>query len=215
MIKAVVFDLDGVLVNTEPLFFRAAQLAFQDLNIPFEEKDYAHYWTQKGQGAVDYIKEKNIEVDYPEFRFRAKVYYINSLEEGFEVMAGAEKVLITLHRQLPLGLATSSSRDYLNIIFGKTGFHKYFQTTLAGDEVKNRKPDPEQFLTISEKLQTEPNNVLVIEDAEKGLIAAKKAGMKVVAIPNSYTKDGDFGKADFVLDNLEDVTVNLVKSIKS
>ena len=112
-----------------------------------------------------------------------------------------------------LALATNSFFQYTDIILQKTNIKQFFEIIVTRDNIKNLKPDPEIFIKTAELLKTEGSNCVVLEDAQKGIEAAYAAGMKSIAIPNIYTFDNDFSKADLILNSLKEINHKTIKEI--
>jgi len=115
--------------------------------------------------------------------------------------------------EFPLALATASYRHDAEEIFSLTNIDRYFKHIITADDVSQTKPNPEAFLLAAQQLNIKPANALVLEDAEKGIIAAHKAGMYSIAVPTDYTRNNDFSLADKVVSNLGEVTLDLIASL--
>jgi HAD superfamily hydrolase (TIGR01509 family) len=115
---------------------------------------------------------------------------------------------------LKLALVTSSYRDSTAEVLGAVGVARYFEVVITGDDVARPKPDPTCFLLAAGRLGVIASECLVLEDAEKGIIAADSAGMFSVAVPNSFTAGNDFSRAMRVLSSLDDVTEELLAAMR-
>jgi beta-phosphoglucomutase-like phosphatase (HAD superfamily) len=112
-----------------------------------------------------------------------------------------------------MALASSSMRPLLEAAIGKFGIGRHFSAILSGDEVQNGKPHPEIFLKAAKLLGVEPEHCVVFEDAPHGVLAAKRAGMKCIAIPNPFTSPEKLQQADRILGHLGEVDERLVQSL--
>jgi len=213
MLESILFDMDGLLVDTEPILCKAVINALENQGIKLTEKEYFSHWTRNGRNIKDFIKEKNIDVDIEKYRKDKNGNYFSLIKNSPLLMDGAKDRVTELSQFYELGLVSSSSKDMIKIIIQTTKLQKYFSVIVASEDVKKEKPSPDSFLLAAQLLNIKPENCVVIEDAEKGIIAAKTAGMKAIAIPNLYTKDNDFSKADLVLDNLSQLTKEIIESI--
>jgi len=213
MIKSILFDMDGLLVDTEPVLCKAVINALENQGITLTEKEYFSHWTRKGGSIKDFIKEKNIEVDIEKYRKDKNENYFSLIKNSPLLMGGAKDRVTKLSKFYELGLVSSSSKDMIKMIIQTTKLQKYFSVIVASEDVKREKPFPDSFLLAAQLLNIKPEGCIVIEDAEKGIIAAKTAGMKAIAIPNLYTKDNNFSEADLVLDNLSQLTKEIIESI--
>ncbi|MCK5177467.1 MAG: HAD family phosphatase [Candidatus Aenigmarchaeota archaeon] len=212
MIQGILFDMDGVLVDTEPLHCRGVIEALKKYNVILTEEKFYELWTRRGGGIADFVKEKNISADPNIIREEKRKIYRKLLEKELKMYDGVDKTLCQLSEKYPLALVTASRRKDADLILNMTQIKKYFNWTVTNDDVKHRKPDPEGFLLAGKKLNINPENLLVIEDAQKGIIAAHKAGMKSVAIPNKYTTQNDFSLAGKIINSINDLTFDLIEN---
>ena len=206
MIKSLLFDMDGVLVDTEPIMARVVALALADQGLHVTELEYYDNWTKKGKGIADFIKEKNISFDFDRYRSTRNKIYLESLKTNIPIFDGAKETIAELSKTYKLGLVSSSSRVFVHFILKSTDLEKYFFTIITAEDVEKEKPAPDCFLLAAERLAVEPEECVVIEDAEKGILAAKNAGMKAIAIPNKSTSDNDFSCANLILESIKSLT---------
>jgi HAD superfamily hydrolase (TIGR01509 family) len=206
MIKSLLFDMDGILVDTEPIMARVVALALADQGLHVTELEYYDNWTKKGKGIADFIKEKNISFDFDRYRSTRNKIYLESLKTNIPIFDGAKETIAELSKTYKLGLVSSSSRVFVHFILKSTGLEKYFFTIITAEDVEKEKPAPDCFLLAAERLAVEPEECVVIEDAEKGILAAKNAGMKAIAIPNKSTSDNDFSCANLILESIKSLT---------
>jgi len=206
MIKSLVFDMDGILVDTEPIMARVVALALADQGLHVTELEYYDNWTKKGKGIADFIKEKNISFDFDRYRSTRNKIYLESLKTNIPIFDGAKETIAELSKTYKLGLVSSSSRVFVHFILKSTDLEKYFFTIITAEDVEKEKPAPDCFLLAAERLAVEPEECVVIEDAEKGILAAKNAGMKAIAIPNKSTSDNDFSCANLILESIKSLT---------
>ncbi len=200
--------MDGILVDTEPIMARAVKLALADQGLYLAEQEYYDHWTKKGKGILDFIAEKNFPIDVNKYRSTRNTIYFDSLKNNIPLISRVKETLAELSKAYKLGLVSSSNGEFVKFILKSAGIEKYFLTIISSDDVKKEKPAPEGFLLAAKNLQTEPNECIVIEDSEKGVLAAKNAGMKVIAIPNEYTRNNDFSRADLTLENIGFLTLS-------
>ena len=206
MIKSLLFDMDGILVDTEPIMARVVALALADQGLHVTELEYYDNWTKKGKGIADFIKEKNISFDFDRYRSTRNKIYLESLKKNIPIFDGAKETIAELSKTYKLGLVSSSSRVFVHFILKSTDLEKYFFTIITAEDVEKEKPAPDCFLLAAERLAVEPEECVVIEDAEKGILAAKNAGMKAIAIPNKSTSDNDFSCANLILESIKSLT---------
>ncbi len=213
MIKAVVFDMDGVVIDSEIIHTRAIKEALkQELGLDVDKDEILEYIGLFYPEKLEKIlKKRNIQKDVNKLTERAKMIF-KGLTKHVRLMPGFLDLIKTvIKNNFKTALASSSPRDYIEEISSMLDIEKYFDVIIAGDEVKNRKPNPECYLLTAKKLGLKPEECLVIEDSVPGVIAAKEAGMKCIAKPNPYVKDGDFSRADMIVNSLEEIDLDTIK----
>jgi HAD superfamily hydrolase (TIGR01509 family) len=139
--------------------------------------------------------------------------YMALVEHDLQPMPGALELLGRLHRHVPLALASSSWRRNVEAVLGKLGVIELFDVIATGESTPRVKPHPDIFLYTSDRLGLPPSGCVVLEDAEKGVLAATAAGMASVAVPTPYTQAHDFSSASLVVRSLEDVTLETLQRL--
>lgn len=217
MIKAVIFDMDGLIIDSEPIQSEAfSQVIKAYGKTPILNKNGLVMIT--GIRADDnwkIIKEKyQIDEDISILRDKRRIVYINLLKNNLKAMPGLYNLLTLLqNKQIKMALVSSSTLPNILFVLEGLKIKEYFEIIISGDDVTKGKPDPECFILGSKRLDVKPENCLVLEDAESGVIAGKAAGMKVIAVPNQYTKNHDFSLADKVVDSLEKIDSKFLRSL--
>lgn len=193
MIKAVIFDMDGVLVNNMSVHFKAFAAMAERYNLTAEPgTDFTHL---NGRGNDDIITalfpaeliaEKGIQALADE----KEALYREIYEPTIAPTAGLKELLEAI-RSAGLRCAVGSSGPKANVEFvlDRCAIEPYFDVRISGDMVTRCKPDPEIFLTAAERLGVEPDECVVFEDAISGVMAAKSAGMKVITITSTHTRE--------------------------
>lgn len=205
-IKAVIFDMDGVLIDSEPLWRRVMIQSFNEIGIPLTEEDcitttgsrfieVIKYWFEKYQFHT--LNPKNFE-DLVVARLCELIK-----NEG-QLMPGVINLLEFLkNNSFKLAIGTSSSEKLLHTVITELNIQSYFHTTCSAEHLKYGKPHPEVFLNCAINLEVLPNQCLVIEDSVNGIIAAKAAQMKVLAVPDEHHfNNPKFSIADYKLPSL-------------
>ncbi|MEK6951508.1 MAG: HAD family phosphatase [Nanoarchaeota archaeon] len=210
--KAVIFDRDGVILDSESTNVNAAVMAFKELGIAIKEEEKE--WIV-GRHPDDYIKSflEKYDFSYEEFRkIQSKRYH-----ELFETTPLFEKTIFLikkLHKmKIPLALTTSSSKKGTLNLLHRTKLEDVFNVVVTFEDYKRRKPDPESYIITAKKLGLDPKDCVVIEDSIVGVEAAKNAGMKCIAIPNEYTKKYDFSIADLVVDSADEIDLDMLNAL--
>lgn len=212
-IKAVIFDMDGLLIDSEPIWRMAEVRIFNELGVPLtEEMTFTtvglrldevvsywydrHPWTGPGRSEVEEMIIKAV-ADLHRSQCR--------------LMPGVKSTLDFLKQQdIPLAVASSSHPLLISTALDSTGITGYFNVIQSGYQEYYSKPNPEIFLTVAAKLAVPPHHCLVFEDSYNGMIAGLAARMKVIAVPEQHTiADPRFVCADHTLRSLEDFTPEL------
>jgi HAD superfamily hydrolase (TIGR01509 family) len=214
MISTVIFDLDGLLADTEPLHCRAYQMAFAERGVGLNANEYAEHWVRNGKGIVDWVESRGLAVDPHGLRVRKSEHYLALLESSLRPMEGALELLDALQGIRRMALASSSYRDAIDGVLAGLRIAPYFEAIVSGLDVANVKPSPDIFLKAARDLAVDPSECLVLEDAEKGVIAAHRAGMRCVAVPNDFTKHHDFSMATRVCSSLREVNFDFLRELE-
>ena len=210
--KAVIFDRDGVILDSESTNVNSAVKAFKELGITIkeEEKDWI-----VGRHPDDYKKFflKKYNFSYEDFkRIQEKFYY--ELLDSTPLFEKTISLIKKLHNNnIPLALTTSSGKKSTLQVLQKADLENIFDVIVTFEDYEKRKPDPESYLITAKKLNLSPEECIVIEDSSVGLEAAKNAGMRCIALPNKYTKNQDFSKADLVVGPQEKISWKLISSL--
>jgi HAD superfamily hydrolase (TIGR01509 family) len=203
----ILFDNDGVLVDTEPLFLRATQELLATVGVTLTAEDYHEISMRRGQSVFDIASARGIS-DEEILRLRARRgrRYSELIAEGVRVLDGVQGSLERIHGHHPMAIVTSSDRDHFDRIHDQTGFVRYFDFVLTEGDYSHQKPHPAPYLTAAERFGVAPSRCLVIEDTERGVASATRAGMSCIAIPNDLSKTGNFEAAHTILDSMTDLT---------
>jgi beta-phosphoglucomutase len=213
MISTVIFDLDGLLTDTERLHCQAWRQTLADQGIEVSEAEYAEHWIRAGLGIDGFVRLRGLPHD-PDVLRRSKMgAYVALLETSLCLMPGALALVETLHGKKRLALATSSYGDTAELILRRLDLVRYFEVVATNESVARVKPHPDLFLHVAERLGVAAAECVVLEDAEKGVLAAHAAGMKVIAVPTPHTRGNDFSKATRVVSSLAEVTLPLLDSL--
>lgn len=204
---AVIFDMDGTLVATTESDFLAWQRVFSDHGRPLSFDDYFPLLGQKSQDVV----EKGLGIfgeQVAEILARKMAYFEEVVnEKGINVLPGAEQLLQRLaEKNIPLALATSSRKMKMELVLQHSGLGKYFNHKISGEQVQQGKPNPDIFLLAAERLQVQPAECIVFEDAVSGVRAAKRAGMYCMAISSTHDKS-ELHEADYIFDDYGDLSL--------
>lgn len=205
-VKAIIWDMDGVLIDSEGYHRVAETETLNFYGIPITEEIAKEY---SGVRLGEYFTAISK-------RFKTNFSLVESIERHHQVLnkyfstkislaEGADEVLKKLKQNFKMALATSSRKALAKIILDKFSLWKYFDETLFGEDVIKPKPNPEMFLKAAQNLRVPPGGVVVVEDSAYGFQAAKKAGMKLIARSSIHNQHVDFSLADYVITDLRDI----------
>lgn len=209
----VIFDLDGVLIDSEGLYYRAYSEVLQPYGVTVSRAEYEEHWIARGTGPEYIVAKHNLPVSPDELRELRSPVYLRLLETEVTLMPFVEEVLARLAPHFALTVATNTNREHLDFILQRFAIDRFFPITVARQDYRGAKPQPDAFLTAAEKLGLPPARCVVIEDTYKGVMAAAHAGMACIAVPNEYTRHNDFSRASRILDSLGELTPELIRSL--
>jgi len=217
MIKAIIYDLDNVIVNSSPLHVRALEAVLNQYGITYNDLPFEDRARFVGMRVGDVIKEVtekfNLKREAEIINQERRAIFLDLVNKELALMPGLIRSLDLFKKKFKIGLATLGKRSYVNLVFDKFNLSEYFNVTVAGDEVVKAKPDPEIYLVAAAKLGLQPNQCLAIEDATLGIESAKNADCKCLAVASPYTPAQDLSKADLVLKSLEEISEDFIKSL--
>lgn len=213
-IQAILFDKDGTIFDSEQIYCDAWVASAKAFNVHFTAQMYDQF---VGVRAVECfrIAHKMFGKDFPmdDFIKHNRQYIDEKKAQGMPIKKGFEAFFeLAKKSHLPLGLVTSSVKDAAVLSFAGTNFMDYFEVFITGDQVKEAKPSPEGYLLASQRLNIEPENILVFEDSNAGVKAATSAGCQTVAIPDYLPIEQDLlDECIHVFDSFEDALFLLKK----
>ncbi len=201
--SAVIFDMDGVLLDSEPLHYEAVRQILAEQGVDFPIEDYFRYLGTTLTSTWDDLCERfPITMPFAQFEARYNADVLVQYQAGAPLISGARELVAQLRDEgVPIAVASSSHREWVEAALTGAGLRQYFQQTTAGDEVSMGKPSPEIYLKAAHKLGVDPIDCIAIEDAPAGVESAKAAGMSVVLVRNDLTNDLDLA-SDWQVDDL-------------
>lgn len=204
-ITAIVFDMDGVLVDGERLHYGAARRILAEHDIELDIATYAGYMGMTGRDIWQDLRDRfGLRVGFDSYQARYDTTILELYRSDSQPLPGARAALDQVRASgLPCALASSSRREWVQTALDALDFSGYFQAIVTGDEVRNGKPDPEIYRTAAARLGLAPATCLAIEDAPAGIESARRAGLRVLAVRSEYTEGLALPGADRVLDSLE------------
>lgn len=218
MIKAVIFDMDGLIVDTEPIESESLEILLSRYGKTpiYNENGLIHVAGIAGLKHHQAIKEKyGIQEDYKVLRRKKRRIYSTLILrkelislEGFDYL-----IKILKDRKIKIAVASNRYINHTKLVVNKMGLKDVFDVIAGPGKNIQHKPSPDIYLATARKLKTKPSNCLVLEDSETGITAGKQAGMKVIAVPNRYTKNQDLMNANLVVNSLKDIKWNTILNI--
>lgn len=209
MIQGIIFDFDGVLIDSENANIQAAIKTFNDINKPLSitETDLI-----PGRSSLDFIpyflRERGIDnsAEHQKLYETNRANYNMLWENVVTMPSGIQETIETLFaRGKKLAIATTNRQETVERFFKKFGMRNKFSIVITNENIKKRKPDPEIYLSAIKQLNFKEQNIIAIEDTATGLKAAKAAGIRCAVIPTKYSKNDDFSGADFIFSSIRDL----------
>ncbi len=209
----VIFDLDGVLIDSEGLYYRAYSEVLKPYGVTVTQREYEEYWIARGVGPEYIVKKHNLPVAPATLRRLRSPVFLQLLKTEATLMPYVQKSLTQLSEHFGLTVATNSNREHLDLVLQRFGLDRFFDKTVARQDYERAKPEPDAFLAAVNKLGLTRERCVVVEDTYRGVTAAARAGIACIAVPNAYTQNNDFSRAALVLSNLGEVTPEVVRSL--
>ena len=211
MITTLLWDHDGVLVDTERLYFQATQEVLATLGVTLSEAQYRELFLVGNGGAWHLARARaDRDADVEPLRRRRDARYAELLAEGDLMIPGALQAVELLGAHYRMAIVTSSKRAHFDVIHRATGLPAHFAFVLAREDYEASKPDPEPYLTAVTRFGATKSACLVIEDSRRGLLAAKAAGLTCWVVPSALTRESSFDEADRRFDSLNELVAALV-----
>jgi len=200
MVEAILWDNDGVLVDTECLFFESTQAILATIGIQLSLRQFLDVSMRQGRSAFELAIESGWgEQEVAKLKRERDLLYAEMLRKQTHVLPSVAETLQELQGRVRMAVVTSSQRQHFDIIHSTTGLMRYFEFVLAREDYRKTKPDPEPYLLAWERLGLKADKCVAVEDSERGLASARAAGLRCLVIPNHMTRDCDFQAAAAVL----------------
>ena len=212
-LEAVVFDFDGVLLDTSDQLYLGYKRVFAKFGIEYHEWQFNENYGLKTKEHFNKILLENhhgvSNDELDQLVVERDEFYREKCKTVSEPLPGVVNLLEKLKdKKITLGVASSTSRDNLDYFLPKINIQQYFDCTIAGTEVSKGKPNPEIYLKLCDMLGANPMKCAGLEDTDKGVAALKNAGIKAIAVTLTNRKKYDFSKADLIVKTLEEVNIS-------
>lgn len=212
MKKAVIFDFDGVIVDSEPVRYKTYKQLFRDnysVDLP-KKMGYELFGRNQNENIACFLKRYNLKGDVEKLIGQREKLLKEafSRKEDIRLIPGLLELLKKLKEgRFKMAIASSSSKEYITGILKLIGILDFFDLIVSSDVAGVSKPNPQIFIVTAERLREKMEDCVVIEDSVNGIIAAKSAGMKTMAITSSFERE-QLSQADIVVDRLDEIDVS-------
>jgi HAD superfamily hydrolase (TIGR01509 family) len=215
-VKGVIYDMDGLMINSEPLHVAAWDTALKkyghgigDIPENILSRFYGRKAVELAVFLTGYFRNLPPCDEFYDEKYNA---FLKLISKKLEPMPGLLKSLqFFKENECKIALASSGEMKYIRTVLGTLHISEYFSAIISADDVTKGKPDPEPYLLACSRLSLKPEDCLVLEDAAMGIASAKSAGCKCIAVRG--TPGQDYSKADLVINSLEEITVKTIKSL--
>ena len=217
MLKTVIFDMDGVIIESEPLHHYAYHSMFKDVNVDMNDSLYESF---TGKSTINVCKQVcdifNLK-ENPEYLVSLKRKHFDDVfnnSADFDLIEGVLDLIKDLHSNgVTLVLASSATMPSIERIFNRFNLNPYFIAKLSGADLKQSKPHPEIFINAVKASGFKADECMVIEDSTNGIEAAKGAGVFCIGFDSFHSKNQDYSKADKVIANFKEITFEKIKHL--
>ncbi len=219
-LQAVIFDFDGVIVDSEPLHYRAFLEVLKPRGIEFSFDEYLDRYIgfDDRDAFKEAFKQMGKKLDGPELAdliVRKAKAFERIVKSEIKPFPGSVELIRDLsNEKIPLAIASGALKDEIELILGMLSLSSYFNVIVSADQVKKSKPDPETYIVALKELEQklsavklDPGACIAIEDTPAGIASAQRAGLKVVAVGHSYQRE-DLVAADCAVENLNEITLS-------
>jgi HAD superfamily hydrolase (TIGR01509 family) len=205
-LAAVIFDMDGVIVDSEPLHQKAFETLFEELGRKHDHGIVFHEYYGRSDKVLlkDFIEKHNIPFELEDLTQRKLKYFLQYLRERRPVFKELHSLVPELARHYKLAVASSNFRHIIDVVMEISGLRQHFNVIVGYEDIRFTKPDPEIYFTTAKRLGVRPSQCCVIEDAPLGVQAAKMAGMTCIGLTSSLPSD-KLHRADFVAKDYDEV----------
>ena len=214
MIEAVVFDLDGILIDSEHVWDEVRQQLAEERGGRWNDNASRD---MMGMSSIEWSRYMRDVVGLNEEPEAISAEVVRRLEDRYRrelpLISGAEQAVERLAARWPLALASSSNRELIDLVLESSGLGRYFEASVSSEEVARGKPAPDVFLEAARRLGVGPTSCAAVEDSENGILAAKAADMRTIAIPNPHypPHEDALAAADVVIASIEELTPAIVE----
>ena len=211
MIDAVVFDLDGLLLDSEQVWDEVRERLTRERGGRWHEGATRD---MMGMSSVEWSRYMHERLGQPEINAEVVRRMLERYRERLPLLPGAVEAVRRLAARWPLGLASSSNRELIELALEAAGIAELFRVTVSSEEVERGKPAPDVYVEAAKRLGIAPERAVAVEDSHNGILSARAAGMRVIAVPNPHfpPRPEALAEADVVLGSLAELTPDVVEA---
>jgi HAD superfamily hydrolase (TIGR01509 family) len=203
MLKALIFDMDGLMIDSERLYWQVEMELARSYR---KEVKQETLWKMMGRRPIEglriFVEDHELPISAEEALALRDARMREKYRDESEAMPGLFHILDTFYGKLNLAVCTGAQREFMEIVVDRLRIRDKFEVLQASDEIQKGKPEPEIYLTTCEKLGCESQECIVLEDSSNGALAGKRAGCYTIGVPSEYSRGQDFGFVDFVASDL-------------
>lgn len=217
MIRTVIFDMDGVIVDTEPVHHYAYHEHYKELDIPVTPELFSTFTGQSTKNVYQILKDKfDLSEDVNDLVLRKRAIFNDAFDTkpDLELISGVEQLIKDLHQNgIELILASSASKSTINRVFNRFNLDQYFKAKVSGEDFPKSKPDPAIFIHAASLSNAAKEECIVIEDSTNGILAAVHADIKVLGYVSQNTKRQDLSKANWICEDFFAIDAKYIEGL--
>lgn len=217
MPEAVIFDMDGVIMDSEPIHYETEFEILKKFGIAdYPQSEHAKYVGMRTRDLwAGHIEKYALDATWEDLTKEGDEAYIDALRQNnFDPISGVVELIERIQKAgIKMIVASSASRENIKLVLDKFAISDFFEGYVSSQDVKKTKPNPDIFLLAAQTLGVDPVQCVVIEDAKHGVHAAKAAGMKCIGYKNPNSGDQDLSQADLILDSHHNIDLELLEEL--